>query len=51
MAYALLFIHDNDPLFISQASGGGSKELAILYGAVYLVLALAGGGKYVLRKF
>src|SRR5680860_822318 len=50
MVSALLFIHGNDPLFIAHANGGGSKELEILYGVVYLTLGLAGGGKYGLSK-
>ncbi|MBY5960031.1 DoxX family protein [Membranicola marinus] len=50
MVSALLFIHADDPLFIAHANGGASKELAILYGIVYLVLALAGGGKYGVNK-
>lgn len=46
MGSALLFVHGQDPLFIAHADGGGSKELPILYGIVYLTLALAGGGRY-----
>lgn len=50
MLSALLFIHGEDPLFIAHADGGGSKELAILYGIVYLTLGLIGGGKYGVSK-
>lgn len=50
MLSALFFVHGADPLFIAHANGGSSKELAILYGVVYLVLGLVGGGKYGLRQ-
>lgn len=50
MMSAILFHHLEDPLFIAHANGGGSKELPILYGIIYLTLALVGGGKYGLSK-
>ena len=50
MVSAIFIVHGSNPLFIAQAEGGGSKELAILYGIVYLTVALIGGGKYVFSR-
>lgn len=49
MFSALAFYHTTDPIFIANAAGGGSKELAIMYGVIFLALALMGGGKYSIK--
>lgn len=49
MVSALAFYHTTDPIFIANAAGGGSKELAIMYGAIFLGLTLMGGGKYSIK--
>lgn len=49
MFSAIAFYHTTDPIFIANAAGGGSKELAIMYAVIYLALALAGGGKYSIK--
>jgi putative oxidoreductase len=43
MAVAAFVVHGGDPLFMGQ---GASKEPALLYLGGYLVLLLAGPGKY-----
>lgn len=50
MAGALMFYHLSDPLFAANAKGGGSKEMAVIYGVIFLALTLTGGGKYSLAR-
>lgn len=46
MLIAGFIIHSGAPLFIANADGGGSKELALMYGTVFLSLSFIGGGKF-----
>lgn len=50
MLTGLVVVHGSDPLFAAHAQGGGSKEMAILYAAVFLSLILSGGGKYEIHQ-
>ncbi|WP_236974752.1 DoxX family protein [Membranihabitans maritimus] len=46
MLIAGFVIHSEAPLFIANAEGGGSKELALMYGSVFLTLIFLGGRKF-----
>ena len=50
MLSVIVIVQATNPLFIADANGGGSKELAILYGIAYLTLVLLGGGQYAVSK-
>ncbi len=46
MAVAAFVAHQGDPWFAYQASGGGSKEMAMLFLFGFAAIAFMGGGKY-----
>lgn len=43
MMIIILFVNSNAPLFIANAQGGSSRELAILYAAGFLAIMFLGG--------
>lgn len=51
MIVAAFIIHSNDPWFAANASGGGSKEMAVLFMLGFIAIALLGGGKYSLDQY
>ena len=46
MMVAAFVVHAAHPFFMANAAGGGSKELAILFLAGFLLSFMLGGGKY-----
>ena len=46
MFVAAFVAHASDPWFASNANGGGSKEMAMLYFIAFASIALLGAGKY-----
>lgn len=46
MTIAAFLIHSSDPFFMQNATGGGSKEPAIIYLVGFLAIYLLGSGKY-----
>lgn len=51
MMVAAFVIHASDPWFAANASGGGSKEMAILFMLGFTAVSLLGGGKYSLDHY
>lgn len=46
MFVAGFIVHGSHPFFMTNAEGGGSKELAILFMAGFIISFLLGGGKF-----
>lgn len=46
MAIAAFVVHGDDPVFMMNANGGGSKEMALLFLVPFVAILILGSGRY-----